>query len=50
MDVRTALSVENVAGLHELSVSALRAQTLRFGVTAVLRGADALLVGEQLKI
>ena len=40
---------QNVAGQHELAVAPLHAQTLGVGVTAVLGGAAALFVGEELK-
>ena len=49
MDLGAALTHQNVAGLDELAVRALGAQTLGVGVTTVLGGAAALLVGEKLK-
>ena len=49
MDLGAALTHQNVAGLDELAVRALGAQTLGVGVTTVLGGAAALLVGEELQ-
>ena len=49
MDVGAALADQNVAGQHELTVAPLHAQALGLGVTAVPGGADALLMGEELK-
>ena len=49
MDVGAALAHKNVAGENELTVSALGAKALGVRVAAVLRGAAALLVGEELK-
>ena len=49
MDVSAALANQNVAGLDELTISALGTQALGVGVTAVLGRAAALLVGEELK-
>ena len=46
MDLGPALSVKNVAGLNKLSVSPLRAKALGLGITAVLGGADALLMSK----
>ena len=48
MDLGAALADQNVAGQDELTVAALHAQTLGLGVTAVLGGADALLMSEEL--
>ena len=50
MDVGASLTNQNVASQHELTVSTLHAQTLGLRVTAVLGGAAALLVGEELQI
>ena len=50
MDVGTTLTDQDVAGQHELTVGTLNAQALGLGVTAVLGGADALLVSEQLDV
>ena len=50
MDVGSALSVQDVAGLYKLSVRSLRSQSLRLRITAVLCGTDALLMREKLKI
>ena len=44
-----AVRVEDVAGLDELTVGTLGAKALGLGITAVLGGAAALLVGEELK-
>ena len=41
---------QNVAGQHKLTVRPLHAETLGLGITAVLGGADALLVSEQLNV
>ena len=49
VNVRAALTDKNVAGLDELAVGALGAKALGLRVTAVLGGAAALLVGEELK-
>src|SRR5699024_1287384 len=49
MDVGAPLANQDVAGQNELTVGTLDAQTLGLGVTAVTGGADALLVGEELK-
>ena len=46
MDLGAALTDQDVAGQHELAVTALDAQALGLGVTTVTGGADALLVGE----
>ena len=48
MDLGAALADQNVAGEDELTVTALHAQTLGVGVTAVLGGAEALLMSEEL--
>ena len=49
MDVSAALANQNIAGLDELTISALGTQALGVRVTAVLGRAAALLVGEELK-
>ena len=49
MDVGAALANQNVAGQNELTISALGAKTLGLGITAVLGGTNALLVGEELQ-
>ena len=49
MDVGASLANQDVAGQNELTVGTLHAQSLGLGVTAVLGGAAALLVGEELK-
>ena len=43
------LADQDVAGQDELTVTPLHAQTLGLGIAAVAGGADALLVGEELK-
>ena len=48
MDMGSALSVQNVAGLDKLSVGSLCAKSLRFGVTAVLCRADTFLMSKYL--
>ena len=48
MDVGAPLAHQNVAGLDELAVSPLGTQALGLRVTAVLGGAAALFVGEEL--
>ena len=48
MDVSASLANQNVAGQNELTVSALHAQALRLGITAVLGGTAALVVSEEL--
>ena len=47
--MRASLANENVAGEHELTVSALYAQTLGLGITTVLGRTAALLMSEELK-
>ena len=49
VDVGAALANKNVAGENELTISALGAKTLGLGITAVLGGTNALLVGEELQ-
>ena len=49
MDVGAALADQDVAGQNELTVRALDAEPLGLGIAAVTGGADALLVGEELK-
>ena len=44
VDVRAALTDENLAGLHGLAAVALGAETLGVGITAVAGRAEALLV------
>ena len=48
MDMGASLANQNVAGQNELTVSALDAQALSLGVTAVLGGTAALMVREVL--
>ena len=48
MDGGASLSHDDVAGGDIGSVSLLDAKSLRFGVTAVLGGADALLMSKKL--
>ena len=50
VDVAAALTNQNVAGQNELTVGTLHAQALGLGVTAVLGGAAALLVSEELDV
>ena len=49
MDVGAALANQNVAGLDELAVCALGTKALGLRVTAVLGGAAALFMGEELQ-
>ena len=49
MDLGAALTDQNIAGLDELAICTLGAQTLGVGVTTVLGGAAALLMGEELQ-
>ncbi|MPN00999.1 hypothetical protein SDC9_148197 [bioreactor metagenome] len=49
VDVGAALTNQNVARQDLLPVRALHAQTLGVGVTAILGGAAALFVGEELQ-
>ena len=49
MDVGSALLHQNVAGQHELSVGALHAKALGFGITAVLGGAHTFFMGKELQ-
>ena len=49
VNVGAALADQNVAGLDELTVGALGPKALGLGITAVLGGAAALFVGEELK-
>ena len=48
MDMSAALANQNVAGEHELTVSALGAKALGLRVTAVLGGAHTFFMGEEL--
>ena len=50
MDMSSALSDKDIAGDYALAVCLLRTKTLGLGVTAVLGGADALLMSKELKI
>ena len=49
VNVGAALTNQDVASLDELTIGALGTQALGLGVTAVLGGAAALFVGEELK-
>ena len=49
MNVRASLTNEDVASQNELTVSALRAESLRLRITAVLGGAAAFLMCEELE-
>ena len=48
VDVGAALAHQDITRQHKLAVAALHAQALGLGVAAVLGGAAALLVGEEL--
>ena len=48
MNLRTALSYQNITGENCLTVSLLNAKALRLGITTVLGRTNALLVGEEL--
>ena len=50
MDPCASLTIEDVACFNELAVRTLCAETLGFGITAVLCGADTFLMSEELKI
>ena len=50
MDMGATLTDQNVAGQHELTVGTLHAEALGLGITAVLGGANALLVSEELDV
>jgi hypothetical protein len=50
MDMCSALSVKDVAGLNELSVRSLGTQSLGLGITAVLGRTNTFLMSEELKI
>jgi hypothetical protein len=50
MNPGAALSVKDIAGLYKLSVCSFGSQSLGLGITAVLRGANALFMGEKLKV
>ena len=50
MNPGTALTVDDVAGFDELTVSPLCAKALGLGITAVLCGAHSLFMSEELKI
>jgi hypothetical protein len=50
MNLGSALLEKDVAGLNELTVCSLGAETLGLGISAVLGGADTLLMSEQLKV
>ena len=49
VDMGAALTDEDIAGENMLPVGALGPQALALGNTDVLGGADALLMGEELK-
>ena len=49
VNVSAALTNQDVAGQNVLTISALGAETLGLGITAILGGTNALLVGEELK-
>ena len=49
VDMGTALAHQNVAGQHELPVSALGAKALGLGITAVLGGTHTFFMGEELQ-
>lgn len=49
MDARTALSDDDVAGSHSLTVSLLHAETLGLAVATVLRLTYALFMSEKLQ-
>ena len=49
MDVSAALTDQDVAGQNVLTVSPLGPQAFALGITAVLGGTNALLMGEELK-
>ena len=49
VNVRAALTHQNVAGQNELTVSTLGAKALGLGVTAVLGGAHTFFMGEELQ-
>ena len=46
MDLRSALSVENVASQYKLSVCSLGTQSLGLGISSVLRRTNTLFVSE----
>lgn len=50
MDTSASLTIQDIAGLNDLTVRTLCAKALRFRITAVLGGTDTLLMCEQLKI
>ena len=49
VDVGAALTHQNVASQHELSVGALGAKALGLGITAVLGGAHTFFMSEELQ-
>ena len=49
MDMSASLTNQNIAGQNELTISTLRAQTLGLGITAVLGGAAAFFMREELE-
>lgn len=50
MDVGAALTHQDVASQNELTIGALRAQTLAFAVAAVAGGAHTFFMSEQLNV
>ena len=49
VNVRAALTHQDVAGQNKLTVSTLGAQALGLGITAVLGGAHTFFMGEELQ-
>ena len=49
VNVRAALTHQDVAGQNELTVSALGAKALGLGITAVLGGAHTFFMGKELQ-
>ena len=49
MDMRASLSYDDVAGDNTLTVCLLDAETLGFGISAVLGRTDTLFMGEKLQ-
>lgn len=50
MDLGSPLSVKNISGFYELSVSSFRSQSLGLGISAVLCRTYTLFMSEKLKV
>jgi hypothetical protein len=50
MDLSSTLTINDVAGLYELTVCSLGTKTLGLRITSVLGGTHSLLMSEKLKV